>query len=141
MTTISLTLQDEIRAMNLIAAKVADAEAEVSSLKAILRDAEQRVIDKFAETETQDITVDGIRYKPDARTYISPAAGSADAVVAWIVENGGADLVKPAMHHKTRDKYLTDVLLDDFGQAHIPPELDGLVNKFDVVKVNKRKVS
>lgn len=134
-----LTVQDEIRALTLLESHYAKAQAEADSIKKMISDAEQRVIEALADSGTDSITVDGRSYKVDVVPLFSPCAGMADLAVKWITENGGEDLVKPSMHHKRRDAFLKEVLLDDDGEWSIPEDLIGIVDVFEKPRLIKRK--
>ncbi len=138
---ITVGLSDEIRALNRIESALEIHDEARKHLAEDQRIAEQRVIEAFADSGTTNITIDGRKYEVEFKTHVSPASGKSDELVEWIVEHGGEDLVKPAMHHARRDAFIREVVIGDDGEAHIPAGLAGLVQVYEATKLKRRKVS
>lgn len=101
-------------------------ETRLAETNKHIQRAEAELAGAMIEQEVPFFAYQGRRYTLDTRTTIRPVKEYADAVVDWIVRNGGESLVKPAMHWNTRNKFLEESFLDDDGNvAGVPPELDG----------------
>jgi hypothetical protein len=107
----------------------AGADAAAGEAGARVRAIEQELAAAMISLEVSKFTSDdGWTFAVDPKTFVSPETGCTDAVVSWIVNNGGAALMSiPRMHHAKRDSFLRDVLLDDDGCAELPEELQGLI--------------
>lgn len=103
------------------------AETALAEANTRLADSEQRLADAMIDADIQKIVHGGIAFTLDISTRVRPLNGHQDDVIDWIIHNGGADLVKPSMHHARRDSFLREMLKDEHGETVIPTELVGLV--------------
>jgi hypothetical protein len=134
------TLAGSIRVLNKIEHMIAETEALLAEQKKIKATAEEQVIDCFVMEEVDKISVDGRSYRVDVVPRIAPAAGAGDAVVAWIVDNGGADLVQPSMNAQRRNKFLRESCIDDTtGVVSVPAGLADLVTVFEQPQLKSLK--
>lgn len=140
--TITTDVVDEIKALVLIERQVSEVEAQLAGLKQIQQAAEHRVITAFQSDPLQGpVEYDGRKWKAAQVAVPAVIDGQQDDVVEWIKANGGADLVKPAMHWARRDSFLKQKLIDDEGNVTIPEELAGALEVKDFPVLTKRKVS
>ncbi len=134
--TIQQRIQDYINAEEIVKL----AESALTGAKASLAEAEQLVLDAFADDPKQGaISYDGRKWEPENVTKLSPAEDCGQLVVDYIAANGGADLVKPNMHWQRRNAFLNERFIDDDGVVTLPEELQGLVTVFDQPRLAKRK--
>jgi len=134
------TIQSTIQVVISCEELVSLAEQNLAEAKRALEAAEQQTLDAFADDPQQGaIIYAGRKWSAETKTTLSPDTGCSDLVVGWIMENGGADLCKPAMHHARRDSFLRERFLDDDGNVNLPEDLIELVRVFDLPKLARRK--
>ncbi len=139
MTEATETLAGSIRTLTLITKAVEEAEHDLKHLKADKVKAEQKVYETMLDAEMNRVTIDGVTCKLDTAPRVRPAPGHTDAVISWIIENGGSDLIKPSMHHMSRDRFLREQFVDENGAINIPEDLQDMVigESFPVLKVTR----
>ncbi len=135
-----LPLHDQAEAILDVEHDIRDLETQLSVLKANLATRELALANAMVEQCVPFFGYGDKRWTVDSSTYIKPASGESQAVVDWIVANGGEDLVKPNMHHQRRDAFLRERFLDDDGcLLALPDELVGKVDVTTLPKVSRRK--
>ena len=125
----------------------ADLEEQVKDVNAQIDEADYRLSELMAETETQNFTRAGTMFCLTSKTRASAVAGRKDELYAALKEQGYGDLVYETVNAnslssfvKERMEETAEALGGDDGDA-LPGWLMGLVNVFDKVSVSVRKAS
>lgn len=118
-------------------------EDALSESKRLLRIAQDQLTDAMLDGRVPTkFDANGETWTLDNSTYVTPLdKDHTYAVIEAIIAHGGQDLVKPTMHHKTRDAFLHDVVVkaQDDGIPRVPDWLKGLVKVETLPKIRRRK--
>ena len=116
-----------------------DLEAQVKDVNAKIEEADYKLSEVMAETETQNFTRAGTMFCLTTKTRASAAAGVKDDLYEALRDNGYGDLVYETVNANSLSSFVKE-RIEENGDA-LPDWLMGLVNVFDKVTVSVRKAT
>ena len=116
-----------------------DLEAQVKDVNAKIDEADYKLSEVMAETETQNFTRAGTMFCLTTKTRASAAAGVKDDLYGALRDNGYGDLVYETVNANSLSSFVKE-RIEENGDA-LPDWLTGLVNVFDKVTVSVRKAT
>ena len=116
-----------------------DLETQVKDVNAKIEEADYKLSEVMAETETQNFTRAGTMFCLTTKTRASAAAGVKDDLYEALRDNGYGDLVYETVNANSLSSFVKE-RIEENGDA-LPDWLMGLVNVFDKVTVSVRKAT
>lgn len=89
------------------------------------------------EAETPKVSRNGFSYSLQAKTRYSKAAGADDQLMQTLREYGLGDLIRETVNAQTLQGAMSNLAEENDGE--LPPDFDGIINKFEFYDVGKRK--
>ena len=129
-------LADRLRALR---DEKAEAEQRLKDLNAAIDEAECRLSERMAESETQNFTRQGMMFCLTTKTRASATAGRKAELFAALRDEGYGDLVYETVNANSLSAFVKEQMAEN-GDA-LPGWLDGLVNVFEKTGVSLRKAS
>lgn len=129
-------LADQLRALR---DEKAEAEQRLKDLNAAIDEAEYRLSERMAESETQNFTRQGMMFCLTTKTRASAMAGRKEELFAALRGEGYGDLVYETVNANSLSAFVKEQMAEN-GDA-LPGWLDGLVNVFEKTGVSLRKAS
>ena len=129
-------LYDRLRALR---DEKAEAEKRLKDLNAAIDEAEYRLSERMAESETQNFTRQGMMFCLTTKTRASATAGRKAELFAALRDEGYGDLVYETVNANSLSAFVKEQMAEN-GDA-LPGWLDGLVNVFEKTGVSLRKAS
>ncbi len=129
-------LADRLRALR---DEKAEAEQRLKDLNAAIDEAEYRLSERMAESETQNFTRQGMMFCLTTKTRASATAGRKAELFAALRDEGYGDLVYETVNANSLSAFVKEQMAEN-GDA-LPGWLDGLVNVFEKTGVSLRKAS
>ncbi len=129
-------LADRLRALR---DEKAEADQRLKDLNAAIDEAEYRLSERMAESETQNFTRQGMMFCLTTKTRASATAGRKEELFAALRGEGYGDLVYETVNANSLSAFVKEQMAEN-GDA-LPGWLDGLVNVFEKTGVSLRKAS
>ena len=129
-------LADRLRALR---DEKAEADQRLKDLNAAIDEAEYRLSERMAESETQNFTRQGMMFCLTTKTRASATAGRKEELFAALRGEGDGDLVYETVNANSLSAFVKEQMAEN-GDA-LPGWLDGLVNVFEKTGVSLRKAS
>lgn len=129
-------LADQLRALR---DEKAEAEQRLKDLNAAIDEAEYRLSEMMAESETQNFTRQGMMFCLTTKTRASAMAGRKEELFAALRGEGYGDLVYETVNANSLSAFVKEQIAEN-GDA-LPAWLNGLVNVFEKTGVSLRKTS
>ena len=126
-------LADTLRALR---DEKAEAEQRLKEINAAIDEADYRLSELMAETETQNFTRAGVMFCLTTKTRASATAGRKEELFSAL---GFGDLVYETVNANSLSAFVKEQIAEN-GDA-LPAWLDGLVNVFEKTSVSLRKSS
>lgn len=117
----------------------ADAELRLKEINAAIDEADYRLSELMAETETQNFTRAGMMFCLTSKTRASATAGRKEELFSALRGAGYGDLVYETVNANSLSAFVKEQIAEN-GDVH-PAWLDGLVNVFEKTGVSLRKSS
>ena len=117
----------------------AEADQRLKDLNAAIDEAEYRLSERMAESETQNFTRQGMMFCLTTKTRASATAGRKEELFAALRGEGYGDLVYETVNANSLSAFVKEQMAEN-GDA-LPGWLDGLVNVFEKTGVSLRKAS
>lgn len=114
-----------------------DLEAQVKEVNGKIDEADYRLSELMAETETQNFTRAGTMFCLTTKTRASAVAGIKEELYNALRANGYGDLVYETVNANSLSSFVKEQM-EENGDT-IPDWLTGLVNVFDKTTVSVRK--
>jgi hypothetical protein len=123
----------------------ADLEVRVKEVNEKIDEADYRLSELMAETETQNFTRAGTMFCLTTKTRASATAGVKEELYDALRANGYGDLVYETVNANSLSSFVKE-RMEEYGEAHggdarLPDWLTGLVNVFDKTTVSVRKAA
>ncbi len=129
-------LADTLRALR---EEKAEAEQRLKEINAAIDEADYRLSEMMAETETQNFTRAGMMFCLTSKTRASATAGRKEELFAALRGEGFGDLVYETVNANSLSAFVKEQIAEN-GDT-LPAWLDGLVNVFEKTSVSLRKAS
>lgn len=129
-------LADTLRALR---DEKAGAEQRLKEINAAIDEADFRLSELMAETETQNFTRAGMMFCLTTKTRASATAGRKEELFSALRGAGFGDLVYETVNANSLSAFVKEQIAEN-GDA-LPSWLDGLVNVFEKTSVSLRKSS
>ena len=129
-------LADTLRALR---EEKAEAEQRLKEINAAIDEADYRLSELMAETETQNFTRAGMMFCLTSKTRASATAGRKEELFAALRGEGFGDLVYETVNANSLSAFVKEQITEN-GDT-LPAWLDGLVNVFEKTSVSLRKAS
>lgn len=129
-------LADRLRALR---DEKAEADQRLKDLNAAIDEAEYRLSERMAESETQNFTRQGMMFCLTTKTRASATAGRKEELFAALRGEGYGDLVYETVNANSLSAFVKEQMAEN-GDA-LPGWLSGLVNVFEKTGVSLRKAS
>ena len=129
-------LADTLRALR---DEKAEAEQRLKEINAAIDEADYRLSELMAETETQNFTRAGMMFCLTTKTRASATAGRKEGLFSALRGAGFGDLVYETVNANSLSAFVKEQIAEN-GDA-LPAWLDGLVNVFEKTSVSLRKSS
>lgn len=129
-------LADTLRALR---DEKAGAEQRLKEINAAIDEADYRLSELMAETETQNFTRAGMMFCLTTKTRASATAGRKEELFSALRGAGFGDLVYETVNTNSLSAFVKEQIAEN-GDA-LPAWLDGLVNVFEKTSVSLRKSS
>ena len=129
-------LADTLRALR---DEKAEAEQRLKEINAAIDEADYRLSELMAETETQNFTRAGMMFCLTTKTRASATAGRKEELFSALRGAGFGDLVYETVNANSLSAFVKEQIAEN-GDA-LPSWLSGLVNVFDKTSVSLRKSS
>lgn len=129
-------LADRLRALR---DEKAEAEQRLKDLNAAIDEAEYRLSERMAESETQNFTRQGMMFCLTTKTRASATAGRKAELFAALRDEGYGDLVYETVNANSLSAFVKEQMAENGDALH--GWLDGLVNVFEKTGVSLRKAS
>ena len=129
-------LADTLRALR---DEKAGAEQRLKEINAAIDEADYRLAELMAETETQNFTRAGMMFCLTTKTRASATAGRKEELFSALRGAGFGDLVYETVNANSLSAFVKEQIAEN-GDA-LPAWLDGLVNVFEKTSVSLRKSS
>ena len=129
-------LADTLRALR---DEKAEAEQRLKEINAAIDEADYRLSELMAETETQNFTRAGMMFCLTTKTRASATAGRKEELFSALRGAGFGDLVYETVNANSLSAFVKEQIAEN-GDA-LPSWLDGLVNVFEKTSVSLRKSS
>ena len=129
-------LADRLRALR---DEKAEAEQRIKEINAAIDEADYRLSELMAETETQNFTRAGMMFCLTTKTRASATAGRKEELFSALRGAGFGDLVYETVNANSLSAFVKEQIAEN-GDA-LPAWLDGLVNVFEKTSVSLRKSS
>ncbi len=129
-------LADTLRALR---DEKAEAEQRLKEINAAIDEADYRLSELMAETETQNFTRAGMMFCLTTKTRASATAGRKEELFSALRGAGFGDLVYETVNANSLSAFVKEQIAEN-GDA-LPAWLDGLVNVFEKTSVSLRKSS
>ena len=117
----------------------AEADQRLKDLNAAIDEAEYRLSERMAESETQNFTRQGMMFCLTTKTRASATAGRKEELFAALRGEGYGDLVYETVNANSLSAFVKEQMAEN-GDA-LPGWLSGLVNVFEKTGVSLRKAS
>lgn len=117
----------------------AEAEQRLKEINAAIDEADYRLSELMAETETQNFTRAGMMFCLTTKTRASATAGRKEELFSALRGAGFGDLVYETVNANSLSAFVKEQIAEN-GDA-LPAWLDGLVNVFEKTSVSLRKSS
>lgn len=117
----------------------AEAEQRLKEINAAIDEADYRLSELMAETETQNFTRAGMMFCLTTKTRASATAGRKEELFSALRGAGFGDLVYETVNANSLSAFVKEQIAEN-GDA-LPGWLDGLVNVFEKTSVSLRKSS
>lgn len=129
-------LADTLRALR---DEKAEAEQRLKEINAAIDEADYRLSELMAETETQNFTRAGMMFCLTIKTRASATAGRKEELFSALRGAGFGDLVYETVNANSLSAFVKEQIAEN-GDT-LPAWLDGLVNVFEKTSVSLRKSS
>lgn len=129
-------LADRLRALR---DEKAEAEQRLKEINVAIDEADYRLSELMAETETQNFTRAGMMFCLTTKTRASATAGRKEELFSALRGAGFGDLVYETVNANSLSAFVKEQIAEN-GDA-LPGWLDGLVNVFEKTSVSLRKSS
>ncbi|MCB6415003.1 hypothetical protein LI221_07985 [Faecalimonas umbilicata] len=129
-------LADTLRALR---DEKAEAEQRLKEINAAIDEADYRLSELMAETETQNFTRAGMMFCLTTKTRASATAGRKEELFSALRGAGFGDLVYETVNANSLSAFVKEQIAEN-GDT-LPAWLDGLVNVFEKTSVSLRKSS
>ena len=129
-------LADTLRALR---DEKAEAEQRLKEINAAIDEADYRLSELMAETETQNFTRAGMMFCLTTKTRASATAGRKEELFSALRGAGFGDLVYETVNANSLSAFVKEQIAEN-GDA-LPAWLDGLVNVFEKTSVSLSKSS
>ena len=129
-------LADTLRALR---DEKAEAEQRLKEINAAIDEADYRLSELMAETETQNFTRAGMMFCLTTKTRASATAGRKEDLFSALRGAGFGDLVYETVNANSLSAFVKEQIAEN-GDT-LPAWLDGLVNVFEKTSVSLRKSS
>lgn len=129
-------LADTLRALR---EEKAEAEQRLKEINAAIDEADYRLSEMMAETETQNFTRAGMMFCLTSKTRASAMAGRKEELFAALRGEGFGDLVYETVNANSLSAFVKEQIAEN-GDT-LPAWLNGLVNVFEKTSVSLRKAS
>ena len=129
-------LADRLRALR---DEKAEADQRLKELNAAIDEAEYRLSERMAESETQNFTRQGMMFCLTTKTRASATAGRKEELFAALRGEGYGDLGYETVNANSLSAFVKEQMAEN-GDA-LPGWLSGLVNVFEKTGVSLRKAS
>lgn len=129
-------LADTLRALR---DEKAEAEQRLKEINAAIDEADYRLSELMAETETQNFTCAGMMFCLTTKTRASATAGRKEELFSALRGAGFGDLVYETVNANSLSAFVKEQIAEN-GDT-LPAWLDGLVNVFEKTSVSLRKSS
>lgn len=129
-------LADTLRALR---DEKAEAEQRLKEINAAIDEADYRLSELMAETETQNFTRAGMMFCLTTKTRASATAGRKEELFSALRGAGFGDLVYETVNANSLSAFVKEQIAEN-GDA-LPSWLSGLVNVFEKTSVSLRKSS
>lgn len=129
-------LADRLRALR---DEKAETEQRLKEINAAIDEADYRLSELMAETETQNFTRAGMMFCLTTKTRASATAGRKEELFSALRGAGFGDLVYETVNANSLSAFVKEQIAEN-GDA-LPGWLDGLVNVFEKTSVSLRKSS
>ena len=129
-------LADRLRALR---DEKAEAEQRLKDLNAAIDEAEYRLSERMAESETQNFTRQGMMFCLTTKTRASATAGRKAELFAALRDEGYGDLVYETVNANSLSAFVKEQMAENGDM--LPDWLDGLVNVFEKTTVGVRKAA
>lgn len=116
-----------------------EAELRLKEINAAIDEADYRLSELMAETETQNFTRAGMMFCLTSKTRASATAGRKEELFSALRSAGFGDLVYETVNANSLSAFVKEQIAEN-GDA-LPAWLDGLVNVFEKTSVSLRKAS
>lgn len=130
------TLADQLRALR---EEKAEAEQRLKDLNAAIDEAEYRLSERMAESETQNFTRQGMMFCLTTKTRASATAGRKEELFAALRGEGYGDLVYETVNANSLSACVKEQMAEN-GDA-LPEWLSGLVTVYEKTGVSLRKAT
>ena len=117
----------------------AEADQRLKELNTAIDEAEYRLSEMMAESETQNFTRAGMMFCLTTKTRASATAGRKEELFAALRGEGYGDLVYETVNANSLSAFVKEQMAEN-GDA-LPGWLSGLVNVFEKTGVSLRKAS
>lgn len=129
-------LADTLRALR---DEKAGAEQRLKEINAAIDEADYRLSELMAETETQNFTRAGTMFFLSNKTRASAKAGQKDELFGALRANGYGDLITETISAGSLSSFVKEQIAEN--EDALPGWLDGLVNVFEKTTVGVRKAA
>ena len=129
-------LADRLRALR---DEKAEADQRLKDLNAAIDEAEYRLSERMAESETQNFTRQGMMFCLTTKTRASATAGRKEELFAALRGEGYGDLVYETVNANSLSAFVKEQVAENGDM--LPDWLDGLVNVFEKTTVGVRKAA
>lgn len=116
--------------------EIKDLEARVKMLKTERASLNDAILDDFAESNVESVTIDGKTVFTHRQIW-AKSLFSKEAVASALRESGYGDLVTEGFNTNTLSAILRE--REERGDPVVPPELDGIIGFSEVYSVRARK--
>lgn len=116
-----------------------ETELRLKEINAAIDEADYRLSELMAETETQNFTRAGMMFCLTSKTRASATAGRKEELFSALRSAGFGDLVYETVNANSLSAFVKEQIAEN-GDA-LPSWLDGLVNVFEKTSVSLRKSS
>lgn len=116
-----------------------ETELRLKEINAAIDEADYRLSELMAETETQNFTRAGMMFCLTSKTRASATAGRKEELFSALRSAGFGDLVYETVNANSLSAFVKEQIAEN-GDA-LPAWLDGLVNVFEKTSVSLRKAS
>lgn len=129
-------LADRLRALR---EEKAEAEQRLKEVNAAIDEAEYRLSERMAESETQNFTRQGVMFCLTTKTRASAMAGRKEELFSALRDEGYGDLVYETVNANSLSAFVKEQMAEN-GDA-LPAWLSGLVTVYEKTGVSLRKAS